>query len=64
MLYLFAQSHRLFATPWTVAHQTPLFMGILQEKILEWVVMPCSKRSSQPRDRTWVFHIAGGFYTI
>ena len=26
---------QLFATPWTVAHQAPLSMGILQAKILE-----------------------------
>ena len=26
---------RLFATPWTVAHQVPLSMGILQARILE-----------------------------
>ena len=50
-------------TPWTVAHQAPLFMGILQAGILEWVAMPFSRGSSQPRDRTWVSHIAGGFFT-
>ena len=27
----------LFAAPWTVARQAPLSMGILQERILEWV---------------------------
>ena len=32
-------------------------MGILQAKILEWVVMPSSRGSSQPRDRTQVSHI-------
>ena len=26
---------------------------ILQARILEWVAIPLSKRSSQPRDRTW-----------
>ena len=29
----------LFATPWTAAHQASLSMGILQVRILEWVVM-------------------------
>ena len=29
--------------------------GSLQARILEWVVMPSSRRSSQPRDRTQVF---------
>ena len=28
--------------------------GILQTRILEWVAMPSSRRSSQPRDRTCV----------
>ena len=40
--------------------------GILQARILEWVVMPSSRRSSQPRDRTRVSCIsciAGRFFT-
>ena len=32
-------------------------------KILEWVVCPFSRRSSQPRNRTRVSCIAGGFFT-
>ena len=51
---------QLFATPWTTACQVPLSMGILQARILEWVVMPSSRRSFQPRDRTQISHIAGG----
>ena len=31
---------QLFVTPWTAAHQAPLSMGILQARILEWVVSP------------------------
>ena len=27
---------RLFATPWTLACQAPLSLGILQARILEW----------------------------
>ena len=38
--------------------------GILQATILEWVAIPFSRGSSQPRDRTWVFCIAGRFFTI
>ena len=41
---------QLFETPWTVAQQTPLFMGILQARILECVAMPSSRGYSQPRD--------------
>ena len=42
-----------------VGHQALLSLGILQAKILEWVAMPSSKGSSQPRDQTQVFWIAG-----
>ena len=30
----------LFATPWTVAHQTPLSMGFARQETLEWVACP------------------------
>ena len=33
--------------------------GILQARILEWVAIPFCRRSSQPRDRTWVSCISG-----
>ena len=38
--------------------------GILQARRLEWVTIPFSRRSSQPRDQTQVSHIAGGFFTV
>ena len=31
--------------------------GILQARILEWVVISFSRGSSQPRDQTWAFCI-------
>ena len=37
---------------------------ILQARILEWVSIPFSRGSSQPRDQTQVSHIAGEFFTI
>ena len=37
--------------------------GIPQDRILEWVAFPVSRGSSQPRDRTQVSGIAGGFFT-
>ena len=37
--------------------------GILQARILEWVAISFSRRSSQPRDWTCVSCIAGGFFT-
>ena len=39
-------------TPWTVAQQAPLSVGIFQARILEWVALPSSKGSSQLRD--WI----------
>ena len=37
--------------------------GIFQARILEWVAFPFSRGSSQPRDRTQLSRIAGGFFT-
>ena len=37
---------------------------ILQARILEWVAIPFSRGSSQPRDQTRVSHITGRFFTI
>ena len=41
----FLQPHELYA-----AHQASLSMGILQTRILEWIAIPASRGSSQPRD--------------
>ena len=43
--------------PGTLVH------GTLQARILEWVAFPFSRGSCQPRDRTQVSRIAGGFFT-
>ena len=43
---------QLFVTPWTVACQAPLSMGILQARILEWIAISSSRGSSQARDQT------------
>ena len=37
---------RLFATPWTVARQAPLSMGILQARI--WSALPCPPPGDLP----------------
>ena len=37
--------------------------GILQVRILEWVAIPFSRGSSQPRDQTQISSIAGRFFT-
>ena len=43
-------------TTWTIH-------GTLQARILEWVAIPFSGGSSQPRGQTQVSHIAGAFFT-
>ena len=50
------QPHELY-----LAHQALLSMGILQARILEWVAMPSSRGSFQPRVQTEVSHTAGRF---
>ena len=37
---------------------------ILQARILEWLAIPFSRVSSQPRDRTWISCVAGRFFTV
>ena len=48
----------LFAILWTVVRQASLPMGILQARILEWAVMPLSRRSSQPMEWTHIFYVS------
>ena len=48
----------LFVTPWTI--QSTEFS---RPGILKWVAFCFSRGSSQPRDRTQVSRIAGGFFT-
>ena len=48
-VYLVGESGLTLCNPWTVAHQAPLSMGVFQARILEWVAMPSSRGSSQPR---------------
>ena len=38
--------------------------GLSQVGILEWVAIPSSRGSSQSRDRAWVSHITGRFFTV
>ena len=55
---------QLFVTPWTVAQQAPLAMGIFQARMLLWVAVPSSSRSSQPWDWTEVPCTADRLFTI
>ena len=47
---------------WLTLHEFSVH-GILQARVLEWVAIPFSRASFLPRDRTWVSHIAGRFFT-
>ena len=38
--------------------------GILQARILEWVTIPFSRGSSQPKSQTWVSRVAGRLFTL
>ena len=46
-------------TSWTVAHQAPLSMRILQASILEWVAMPSSRGSSRAAEKAVIKHLTG-----
>ena len=50
--------HELYSRPGSSNH------GILQARILEWVVISFSRGSSRPRDRPWVSCIAGRFFFL
>ena len=50
--------------PMDCSHEALLALGILQTRILEWVFLPSSRGSSQPRDQNQVSHIADRFFTI
>ena len=52
------RTHELYSQPVSSVH------GILQTRILEWVAISFPRLSSQPRDRSLVFSIAGIFFTI
>ena len=56
-------SVRLFVTPMDCSPLGSSVHGVLQARILEWVAIPSSRGSSQPRDRTKVSRIAGRFFT-
>ena len=48
----------LFSTPWTVACQVPLSMGILQARILERAAAPSSGGAFRPRDGSDVSYVS------
>ena len=63
---LVTQSRPTLCNPWTVTLQAPgsSDLGILQARTLEWITIPFSRGSSQPRNRMQVSRIAGRLFTI
>ena len=60
---LCAQLYPTFCNPIDCSLPSFSVHGILQARILEWVVISFSKGSSPPRDLTQVSYIAGRFFT-
>ena len=68
------KSHLNYSVLWIVAQLclalfdsmdcSPLSMGILQARILEWIAIPFSRGSSQLRDWTQVSHIASRSFAV
>ena len=59
---------RLFAALWTVAHQSPLDVGILQARTLYWSELPCPPPADLPHSGIEPSSLmspalAGGFFT-
>ena len=55
---------QLCPTPCDTMNCQAVSREILQARMLEWVAVPSFGGSSEPRNRTQFFHIAGGFFTI
>ena len=63
-LWIYISKERILPWPCAVLCQALLSMGILQARILEWVAMPSSRRSSQSRDPTQVSHCRWILYQL
>ena len=57
-------SHVRLCDPMDCSNPGSSVHGISQERILEWVAIPFSRRFSQPGDRTQVSCFEGRFFTI
>ena len=63
-LGLVAQSCQVLRDPMVCNPPGSSIHGILQARILEWVSMPSSRRSSQPSDQTQVSLTASALFTF
>ena len=59
-----AESCSTLCDPMGCSLPGPPVHGIFQVRILEWVAISFSRRSSWPRDWTWVSSIAGRCFTV
>ena len=64
VVVLIAQLCLTLCNPWTVACQAPLSMEFSRQEYWNGLPFHSPGESSQPRDRTWVSHIAGSLFTI
>ena len=63
MCVLVTQSCQTLCNPMDHSSPGSSVHGILQARILQWIPMPSSRSSSQPRDQTRVSHMAGRLVT-
>ena len=63
-LVLVAQLCLILCNPMDCSPPSSSVHGILQARLLGWVVIPFSRGSSQPRDQTQVSYITGRFFTV
>ena len=61
---LVAQSCPTLCDPTDCSPPGSFIHGIFQARIVEWVAISFSRRSSQPRDRALVSHISGRLFII
>ena len=64
MLLLVTQAHPTLCDPMVYSPPGSSVHGILQARTLEWVALPSSRGSSQPRGQTQVSCIAGRFLNV
>ena len=62
--YLVLSHVQFFCSPTDHSPPGSSVHEISQARILEWVSISFSRGSFQPRDRTWVSHIVGRFFTV
>ena len=64
VVVLVAQSYPTLCDPMDCGLPGSSAHGIFQARILEWIAIPFSRGSSQPRDGTQISCITGRFFTI